>query len=92
MKLALIVALLLPLAASGRETAYQALRTVGAERSQALLNSVIEVKGRNGAPQPTAWTILLNDPMARGGVREIEVSKGHIIAERTPVKVYSGQG
>jgi len=92
MKLALFVALLLPLAAFGRETAYQALRTVGSERSQALLNNVIEVKGRNGTPQPTSWTVLLNDPLARGGVREIEVSKGHITSERTPVKAYSGQG
>lgn len=92
MKFAVILALLLPIAAFGRETAYQALRTVGAERSKALLNNVIEVKGRNGAPQPEVWTILLNDPLARGGVREIEVSKGHITSERTPVKAYSGQG
>jgi len=92
MKLALVTALLLPLAAFGSETAYQALRTVGAERSETLLNSVIEVKGRNGTPQPAVWTILLNDPLARGGVREIEVAKGHIVSERTPVKAYSGQG
>jgi len=92
MKLALIVALLLPGAALGSETAYQALRTVGKERSQAFLNSVVEVKGRNGAPQPITWSILLNDPLARGGVREIEVAKGHIVSERTPVKVYGGQG
>jgi len=92
MKLALIFALLLPLSAFGRETAYQALRTVGAERSQGFLKSVIEVKGRNGVPQPTVWTILINDPLARGGVREIEVSNGHITSERTPLKAYSGQG
>ena len=92
MKTAIFVALLLPMAALGKETAYQALRTVGAERSQALLNNVIEVKGRNGTPQPASWLVLINDPLARGGVREIEVSKGHIISERTPVKSYSGQG
>ena len=92
MKLALIAALLLPLAAFGGETAYQALRTVGEERSKALLHNVIEVKGRNGVPQPTVWTVLLNDPLARGGVREIEVSKGHIVSERTPIKAYTGQG
>ncbi|MEI8235188.1 MAG: hypothetical protein WCH57_10960 [Verrucomicrobiota bacterium] len=93
MKFPLMVAfLLLPLAAFGRETAYQALRTVGAQRSTALLNNVIEVKGRNGAPQPASWTILLNDPLARGGVREIEVAGGHIVSERTPVKTYGGQG
>lgn len=91
MKLALILALLLPFSAFGRETAYQALRTVGAERSQEHLKNVLEVKGRNGAPQPEVWTILINDPLARGGVREIEVAKGRITSERTPVKAYSGQ-
>ena len=92
MKATLIFALLLPLTALGGETAYQALRIVGAERSKSLLNNVIEVKGRNGTPQPEVWTVLLNDPLARGGVREIEVSKGHIVGERTPIKTYSGQG
>lgn len=92
MKFALIFAILLPWVAFGRDTAYQALRTVGSERSQALLQNVIEVKGRNGGPQPLVWTILLNDPLARGGVREIEVSNGHVTSERTPIKAYSGQG
>jgi hypothetical protein len=92
MKFALILALLLPWAAFGRDTSYQALRTIGSERSQALLQNVIEVKGRDGTPQPHVWTILLNDPMARGGVREIEVANGHITSERTPLKTYSGQG
>ena len=92
MKSALIAALLLPLAAWGGETAYQALRTVGEERSKTLLDNVIEVKGRNGAPQPDVWTVLLNDPLARGGVREIEVSKGHVVGERTPLKTSGGQG
>ena len=92
MKLALIFAFLLPWVAFGRDTAYQALRTVGSERSQALLQNVMEVKGRNGTPQPVVWTILLNDPLARGGVREIEVASGHVTSERTPIKTYSGQG
>jgi len=92
MKLALIFAFLLPWVAFGRDTAYQALRTIGSERSQALLQNVIEVKGRDGTPQPLVWTILINDPLARGGVREIEVSKGHVASERTPIKTYSGQG
>lgn len=87
MKLPVLVALLfLPLAAFGRETAYQALRVVGAQRSKALLDNVIEVKGRNGTPQPAKWTVLLNDPVARGGVRELEIGSGRIASERTPVK------
>lgn len=82
--------LFLPLAAFGRDTAYQALRTVGAERDQALLSRVIEVKGRDGQPQPENWVVVLDDPLARGGVREIEVANKHIVSERTPVKAYSG--
>ena len=80
------ILLLLPLVVFGRETAYQALRVVGKQRSQTQLNQVIEIKARNGTPQPAAWTLLLNDPMARGGVRELEVVSGHIVSERTPVK------
>jgi len=91
MKIAPFLALLLfPLIVSGRDTAYQALRTVGDERDKALLHRVLEVKGRNGTPQPQRWTIVLDDPLARGGVREIEVAGGHIVSERTPVRSYSG--
>ena len=90
----LFVLLLFPLLAFGkdgpRDTAYKALRTLGVERDQALLNRVIEVKGRNGTPQPEKWVIVLDDPLARGGVREIEIANRRIVSERTPVKTYSG--
>lgn len=88
--------LLLPMAiasvqiAYAQDTAYQALRTLGSARDQALLSRVIEVKGRNGASQPSSWLIVIDDPDARGGIREVEVSKGKIISERTPVQTYSG--
>jgi len=74
----------------GDDSAYQALRILGKERTQALLNRVIQVQGLNGAPQPQAWKIVLDDPAARGGVREFEVQKGRIVSERTPVNAYSG--
>jgi len=91
MKLApLFGLLLLPLSAFGQDTAYQALRALGVERDQTLLKSVIEVKGRTGVPQPGAWTVVIDDPKARGGVREIEVSRGKVVSERTPLKGYSG--
>ena len=77
--------LLFPLVAFGKDTAYQALRALSAERDKAALNRVIEVKGYRGMPQPDSWIILLDDPAARGGVREIEVSNGKIISERTPM-------
>lgn len=92
MKLAPLLSILLlaHAAAFGRDTAYKALRVLGNERGQSKLNRVIEVQGRNGAPQPAAWKIVLDDPSARGGVREFEVEKGRIASERAPVRTYSG--
>ncbi len=92
MKVAPLFSLLLFMhsVAFGRDTAYQALRTLGKDRGQSILNRVIEVKGRNGNPQPTSWKVVVDDPAARGGVREFEIEKGRIAMERTPVKSYSG--
>ena len=72
------------------DTAYQALRVLGKERTQVALSRVIEVGGREGAPQPVVWKIVLDDPSARGGVREFEVQNGKVASERTPVHAYSG--
>jgi len=74
----------------GRDSAYQALRLVGGGQHQEALNHVIEVQGVKGDPQPGVWRIMLDDPNARGGVREVEVSKGRIISEHTPVRAYTG--
>ena len=74
----------------GRDSAYKALRVVGGAGNDAALNHVIEVKGKNGDPQPVAWVILLDDQNARGGVREVEVSNGKIVSEHTPVRSYVG--
>jgi hypothetical protein len=79
----------LPLLASP-DTAYQALRTVGAERGDDALKHVIEVEGHEGVPEPVVWRVVLDDATARGGVRELDVAHGKIIAEHTPVKTYSG--
>ncbi|MEA3186789.1 MAG: hypothetical protein QOD99_619 [Chthoniobacter sp.] len=68
-----------------RDTAYQALRAIGSARGQEILNRVIEVHGRGGAPQPASWKVVLDDQTARGGVREVEVTNGKIVSERTPV-------
>jgi hypothetical protein len=77
-------------ALAGPDTAYQALRTVGTERGADSLKHVIEVEGRGGVPQPVVWRIVLDDPTATGGVRELDVDNGKIVAEHTPVKAYSG--
>ena len=86
----LLALLFLPLAAFGKETAYSALRLIGAERDAALMNRVLELKGRGGVPQPEKWVVILDDPLARGGVREVEVAGGRIVSERTPIKLYPG--
>jgi hypothetical protein len=72
------------------DTAYQALRTVSGQRGNDVLKHVIEVEGRGGVPEPLVWRVVLDDPTARGGVRELDVAHGKIIAEHTPVRAYSG--
>src|ERR1700677_237758 len=73
------------------DTAYQALRLAGAH-NQELLNHVIQVQGTDGQPQPQTWHLLIDDQSARGGVREMEISKGRIVSEHTPVHAYVGAG
>ncbi len=82
----LLLLLASPALAQERPTAYQALRTVGTQMDRDLVNHVISVVGTNGDPQPETWKIMLDDPKARGGVRELEVSNGKIISERTPLR------
>src|SRR5213079_107889 len=71
-------------------TAYEALRAVGAKFDRASINRVISVTGVDGAPQPETWKVLIEDPRARGGVREIEVTNGEVVSERTPVRSVAG--
>jgi hypothetical protein len=94
MKIALCTALIvgagaLPLAAAP-DSAYQALRTIGTERGSDTLKHVIEVQGHGGVPEPVVWRVVLDDPAARGGVRELDVAHGKIVAEHTPIKSYGG--
>jgi hypothetical protein len=62
------------------------MRTIGLQLNRDAVNHVISVTGTNGAPQPESWKILLDDPKARGGVRELEVSNDKIVSERTPLR------
>src|SRR6478752_732958 len=84
----LIVLLLLavPALAEERPTAYEAMRTVGTQLKRDYVNHVIAVTGTNGRSQPETWKILIEDPSARGGIREVEVSNGKIASERTPLR------
>lgn len=72
-------------------SAYEALRAVGKERGDALLDKVIEVRGIKGAPEPATWRIVVADAAARGGVREFDVRGGKVVGERTPVDAPTGR-
>lgn len=72
-------------AMAANETAYTALRVFGKREGEQALYRVIELRGRSGAPQPSAWKLTVDDPKARGGLRELEIQRGRIVSERTPV-------
>src|SRR6516164_8564287 len=69
-----------------QDTAYKALRAVGAQRGEKALNQVVAILGPSGRPQPVDWRIYLNDPAARSGVRELDIVSGQISSERTPTR------
>jgi len=48
--------------------------------------SIVEFHGERGSPLPAEWRVLLNDPSARGGVREVTVAGQQITSERTPLR------
>jgi hypothetical protein len=87
----LAVALLAtPVFAQEHSTAYEALRVVGSQMGRDHVNRIISVTGVEGDPQPEIWKIMLDDPRARGGVREVEVAGGRIVSERTPTRSVTG--
>ena len=49
----------------------------------------VEMSGQRGDPVPAEWVVLLADPAARGGVRELTVANGQITGERTPLAGFS---
>jgi hypothetical protein len=79
-----------PVLADEHATAYEALRAVGAKFSRDSVNRIISVTGVDGTPQPQTWKILMEDPRAQGGIREVEVSDGQITSERTRVRSVVG--
>jgi hypothetical protein len=84
--------LLVAAPAFGQEqgTAYEALRVVGTQLNRSFVDHVISVTGTNGTPQPESWKILIDDPRARGGIREVEIRNGRIESERTPIRSVAG--
>ncbi len=73
-------------------TAYQALRSLAGQRDQSFLNRVVKITGSEGTTQPLVWKILIDDPTARSGVREFEVSNGRILSERAPLRLRGHTG
>lgn len=71
-------------------SAYDALKIVGAEKGEALLANLVEIRGVDAAPQPLRWTLSFKDGTARGGVREFVVAAKGIIAERAPLRPTAG--
>ena len=72
-----------------QDTAYKALRAIGAQRGEKALNQVVSISGQYGRPQPVDWRVDLSDPAARGGLREIEIVGEKISSERTPSRPQS---
>src|SRR6267378_8216794 len=66
-------------------TAYTALRLIGNLRGEETLKQVLALSGESGNQQPGMWTIILDDPAARGGVRELQIVSNQVASERTPV-------
>ena len=71
---------------TAQDTAYKALRVVGAQRGEKALNQVTAIIGQSGRPQPVAWRVVLDDPAARGGERELDIVSGQVSSERAPVR------
>jgi hypothetical protein len=62
-------------------TAYDALRTVGNQLNRDYVNRVVSVTGVDGNPQPSSWTILIDDRNAHA-IREVEVRDGRVRSNR----------
>lgn len=79
-----------PVWAQENATAYEALRVVAGELGHDALSRVVSVTGVKGDPQPKKWKIILQDPEARGGVRELEIAEGKIDSDRKPERGLAG--
>lgn len=76
----------------GQLSAYDALKIVRADKGDALLGNIVEIRGVDAAPQPLRWTLSFKDGAARGGIREYVVAAKGIIAERAPLRPVAGAG
>ena len=77
---------------SAAETSQSAVQVLKDSGRPDLLSGLAEIKAKDGVPQPEEWIVLCNDPSAHGGVRELTISNGHIVSERTPMGEFAGEG
>lgn len=59
-------------------SAFQALKLLSAEQLKALSR----VEGVDGTPTPERWYLIVHDPSAENGFKELVVNAGAIVAER----------
>jgi hypothetical protein len=71
-------------------SAYDALKVVGTQLNRDMVSRVVSVTGVDGDPQPAAWTILVADRAAPGGVREIIVKDNRVASQRIPNRSVAG--
>src|SRR6266705_1073967 len=79
-----------PALAQQNATAYEALRVVARQSGRGVLNHIVSITGVQGNPQPAKWKIILEDPRAPGGVRDLEVADGRIASEETASRTLAG--
>ncbi|CAA9248902.1 MAG: hypothetical protein AVDCRST_MAG42-2434 [uncultured Chthoniobacterales bacterium] len=84
--LVVLIALASSAVAQQGESAYEALRVVGTQLDRGYLDDIVAVAGARGNPEPAMWRISIADRNAAGGVREIDVRNGRIVAQRTPMQ------
>jgi hypothetical protein len=68
-------------------TAYLAVKA--AQKGADPTAELVEVIGERGEPQPQEWKVILRDPAARGGIREVVASGDVVVSQRTPLRGYS---
>lgn len=68
-------------------TAYSAVKA--AQKGVDSSADLVEVTGERGEPQPQEWKVILRDPGARGGIREVVASGDVVVSQRTPLRGYS---
>lgn len=78
------------LAGASAATAYEALRVVGKQKGDALLDRIVEVRGAKGVPQPASWKIVVADSKGSNGAREYEVKGSAIGGEHAQQNAGTG--